>query len=153
MARFCKARLPEIKADLVRETSRIRSFDVEHTGYFVTPGNYHEISYRRNDILFRVHKTMTRTICGHRYLPGNPVVENYFGEYTESQRINVRDVGYDLAGQLYRPHITITRFEADVAAEPPVPSDDLSFTATMIGLFEADHLGAARRLIDRFDLT
>jgi hypothetical protein len=89
-----------------------------------------------------------------RFSPGRPPVEEYFGTYTNEQRINASNTGYDLAGKLYRPHITITRFN-DTPDENALPKLDLnlSFTAEAIGLFEADDMGATKQLIEEFSLV
>ncbi|MFL6123749.1 2'-5' RNA ligase family protein [Actinophytocola sp.] len=153
MARFDIGNLDEIRARLRDAVRGVRPFRVVHCGYHVTPGNYHEISYTRDETLCGVHEKITNALRGRRYSPGRPVVEDYFGEYSAAQQANARDVGYDLAGELYRPHITLTRVKEGVTAEPLAVRADLSFTASTVGLFEADRLGAARRLIESLELN
>ncbi len=101
-----------------------------------------------------LHHAAIGAVQDVRYAPGNPVVEQYFGRYSDEQRENAETYGYDLAGDLYRPHITITRFMS--LPDPtvlPRSSQDLSFAIRGIGLFVADDQGAARNLVAAFDLS
>jgi hypothetical protein len=152
MARFRREVREELFLRIKKVVAEIEPIRLVHDGYFVTPGNYYEVSYRRERQLLTVHRKITRAIRSLRYAD-IPVVEDYYGPYSPEQRANVRRHGYDLAGALYRPHITITRFPAPPTGELPVAGTDLSFTATTIGVFQADRLGAARELIQTFDLS
>jgi hypothetical protein len=152
MARFQREVVEELFLRIKKAVAEIEPIRLVHDGYFVTPGNYYEVSYRREPQLLTAHDKITRAVRSLRYTEATPVVEDYYGPYSAEQRANVRRHGYDLAGALYRPHITITRFPGLPSGEPPVSSTDLSFTATMIGVFQADQLGAARELLQVFDL-
>lgn len=153
MARFARCDLVGAQAALSAVSGGLSSIRLTQTGYFVTPGGYYEISYLRSPPLLDTHDKVTRALRALRFSPGHPPVENYFGVYSSGQQESARETGYDLAGDLYRPHITLTRF-GDVPDPNVLPraKGDLSFTATKIGLFQADSMGAARRLIAEFDL-
>jgi hypothetical protein len=57
-------------------------------------------------------------------------------------------------GEMYRPHVTVTHFPVPPErSNLPTVQDDLSFTATGTGLFEANEVGAARKWIERMDLV
>jgi hypothetical protein len=153
MSRFARSELVAAKAALSAVSGSLNSIRLTQNGYFVTSGGYYEISYLRSPSLLNAHDKVTRTLRTLRFSPGHPPVENYFGIYSRMQQENARKTGYDLAGDLYRPHITLTRFD-DVPDVNMLPTakGDLSFMATRIGLFQADSMGAARKLIAEFDL-
>jgi hypothetical protein len=153
MARFQSSIVEELFLRLKSIVVDVESFRLAHDGYFLTPGNYYEVSYRRERRLLAVHGRITRGLRSLRHIESPPVVEDYYGPYSAEQRSNVRRDGYDLTGRLYRPHVTITRFPGRPRGDMPVAGGDLSFTARRIGVFRADHLGAARELIQAFDLT
>ena len=153
MARFRREDAEELFLRIKKVVAEIEPIRLVHDGYFVTPGNYYEVSYRRERQLLTVHDRITRAARSLRYAEDSPIVEDYYGPYSAEQRANVRRHGYDLAGALYRPHVTITRFPVPPTGELPVASTDLSFTASTIGVFQADRLGAARKLIQAFDLS
>jgi len=121
-----------------------------HSGYFLTKGNYYEVSYRRTDDLMALHHTVMGALSPLRFSPGTPVTEDYFAPYDAEQQKNARKWGYDLADDLYRPHITVTRFDAHPSFELPRPPCDLSFPIGRIGIFESDNLGATKRMLDSF---
>lgn len=150
MARFPRATVEELLLRVKMALADLAPIRLEHDGYFCTPGSYYEVSYRRASQLLTAHGTITRAVRSLR--SREPVVEDYYGPYSAEQQANVRRHGYDLAGALYRPHITITRFPARLSGELPVAAGDLSFTATTIGVFQADQLGAARQLLHTFAL-
>ena len=152
MTRFPDTALEQIVAAIEEALGDIRRVEAIHDGYYVTPGLYYEVSYQRTDELLRLHWRVTRSLHGLRYLAATPMAESYFGLYSEDQRRNVQRWGYDLAGSLFRPHITVTRFTAAVGEELPQAAMNLSFTLDRLGLFEADGDGAARRLINVFSV-
>ena len=153
MARFGSGRITEVRERVRQAVSALPALQLRHSGYLVTPGRYYEVSYARTDELMAAHHAVLKTLAGLRHRPGDPVVESFFGEYGGEQRENARESGYDLAGDLYRPHITVTRFKdrLDAGGLPQSPRD-LSFEAGRIGLFAADANGAAVRFIASFDL-
>ena len=142
MARFADANIESVLARTADAVKSLPPMMVRHTGYFVTPGNYYEASFAKSDGVMAVHDLLIDTLLPLRFSPGDPVVEKYFGPYSAGQRAQAEETGYDLARDLYRPHITITRFAQAPVVALPVAAVDLSFTATRIGLFKADPLGA-----------
>lgn len=153
MARFARSDLARVQAALSVALGELETIRLTQNGYFVTPGGYYEISYLRSPSLIHVHDKVTRALRTLRFSPGHPVAESYFGIYTSEQQQNAQKTGYDLAGDLYRPHVTLTRFDnvPDINVLPTAGSN-LSFTATRIGSFEADSMGAARKHIAEFKL-
>lgn len=153
MARFRCSELDRVRRAFQELDGSLRQHAVQHTGYFLTADGYYEISYARTATLLAAQEIVTKSVGAFRFSPGRPVREAYFGRYSRQQRLNAREWGYDLAGQLYRPHVTLTRFPGGAVRETlPVAAGDLSFIAARIGLFEADRLGAARRLLGAIDL-
>lgn len=154
MARFNSSEMSSVRHALLTLQPSLQAQNIQHSGYYVTAGSYYEISYARTSSLLALHEMIAKSLREFRYSPGNPVTESYFGSYSDEQRLNAKVWGYDLAGDLYRPHVTLTRFTVVPQKENiPKTQRDLSFTATKIGLFEADHMGAARRLIMPLNLT
>lgn len=154
MARFHRSELDSVHGALLRLRTSLRQQAIKHTGYFVTPGNYYEISYARSPALLSTHEAITQALSEFRFSPGHPVIEKYFGRYSSKQEQNAKRWGYDLVGEMYRPHVTLTHFPVPPErGNLPTVRADLSFTATEIGLFEADEVGAARKWIARMDLV
>lgn len=67
----------------------------------------------------------------------------------------MRETGYDLFGQLFRPHITLSRYE-DAALIPPLDNlhlgEPLNFDCTEMALYIADENGAVFEEVERFTL-
>jgi hypothetical protein len=152
MARFPTTAVIGARQALAGLTRSLKGTFARHSGYFLTKGNYYEVSYQRTDDLMALHYAVMEALSPLRFSPGSPVIEDYFTPYNAEQEKNARKWGYDLAGDLYRPHITITRFDAHPGLELPHPRCDLSFPIKRIGIFEADGLGATSRMLDRFAL-
>lgn len=154
MARFRRSELDRVRLAFQELDGSLHQHAIQHTGYFVTADGYYEVSYARTPALLAAQEIVTKSVGAFRFSPGSPVREAYFGRYSRQQQLNAREWGYDLAGELYRPHVTLTRFPGGPARESlPVAAGDLSFTAARIGLFEADQLGAARTLLGAIDLA
>lgn len=153
MARFHKQTLGSVFEEFDNLGRKFAEQVIEHSGYFVTPGGYYEISYRNTPALLMTHGMVTEKLSRYRFRAGNPVIEAYFGSYSGEQMSNARTSGYDLAGHLYRPHVTLTRFEnRPDRGELPRSAKDLSFSLSRVGLFRADSHGAARELIASVEL-
>ena len=67
---------------------------------------------------------------------------------------NLQDYGYPAVGELFRPHITLTRLKEYIPEVLDVLPDinDFSGTFTKIGLFEMGSNGTCIRKISEFDL-
>lgn len=152
MARFPTTAAVDARRTLGRLARSLRGTFARHSGYLLTKGHYYEVSFRRTDDLMALHYAVMEALSPLRFSPGAPVIEDYFAPYDTEQQKNAREWGYDLAGDRYRPHITITRFDARPAFELPRPQCDLSFPIRRIGIFESDNLGATNRMLDSFSL-
>jgi len=151
MARFPSGAVPALVARLTALTANMARVRLEQCGYFVTAGNYYEVSYTLTDALAAVQCATYDALADLRYRPGDPVVEAYFKPYTPAQRANAERTGYDLAATLYRPHISITKFDHPPEHTPTAPGD-LSFELATLGLFVADDWGCARHQLATFDI-
>jgi 2'-5' RNA ligase len=153
MARFEARSVDQLIGRLEELFEESRSIDLSCNGYYVTPGGYYEISYERTSALLALHEDAIACLSPLRFSAGNPVVEEYFAPYSEEQQHRAGEFGYDLSFDLYRPHITLTRFRSLVPVELPTADIDLSFAAFQVGLFEADHLGAIGKNISTWTLS
>lgn len=152
MARFADESIAEIVAEVAATLQAAKPFNCQQSGYFLTSGNYVEVSYRKTSELMALHQALMSNVAGYRINPGNPYLENYFAPYTTDQRSNAEKTGYDLAGDLYRPHISLTRYKEGMApAEmPTLPARNLSFETTKIAIYKADDNGSIYELIQEF---
>jgi hypothetical protein len=151
MARFPDAEIAVLRDLAAKAVDGAGRIAAEHVGFHVTPGNYYEISYARSADLLGLHLHLMETLSVLRYSPGRPVVEEYFGPYSPAQREKAEKWGYDLAEELYRPHITVTRFPGRPPGELARPAADLSFGIDRIGLFRVDRFGSTLELLDVFE--
>jgi hypothetical protein len=126
----------------------------EQSGYFVTDGHYLEASYKKSADILKLHKDIIAAVSSFRLNPGTPFEESYFAPYTEEQRKNAEETGYDLANNLYRPHITLARYKSERAPTdlPNLPGESLSFKLDTVSVFRADENGSARELIKTYHL-
>ncbi|RSM48349.1 hypothetical protein DMB66_46655 [Actinoplanes sp. ATCC 53533] len=152
MARFANSNIDSTVAEAAKFAERHNACALDHTGFHLTQGNYYEVSYARSEGVLKLHQGASDSLLPLRYSPGRPWIEDYFAPYSKRQREEAERTGYDLAGDLHRPHITITRFAEPPARALPSPEVDLSFSATTIGLFRADDLGAITEAIGLWSL-
>ena len=155
MARFADEDVPTVVNSVGAALASARPFRCEHTGYFMTEGRYLEASYRKSPACMQFHEQMITHNKDLRINPGHPFNEGYFAPYTDEQRQNAQETGYDLARNLYRPHVTLTRYtEGNVPAVfPALPAAKLSFDVGKICVYKADDNGAIYELIREFSLA
>lgn len=152
MARFSNNQVSNVLKSVERALKGANSFACEHTGYFMTTGKYLEVSYRKSKSFMDLHELLINSLKNYRINPGNPFKEDYFTPYTEEQQKNAKETGYDLAYNLYRPHITLTRYQEGHALEffPAFPSVKLSFRLNKICVYKADDNGAVYEQLKEF---
>lgn len=152
MARFANEDIDKVVSGVEEAMQSISSFTCEHTGYFMTKGRYLEASYRKTLELMRLHETLIASVAKHRINPGDPFEEGYFTPYTPAQQQNAKETGYDLARDLYRPHITLTRYKEGGAPSimPTFPKAEMSFGLSKVCIYKADDNGAVYELITEF---
>lgn len=144
MARFPEDAISEVRTALEAAATKLSPVFLKHSGYYLTEGDYVEASYQRTPELLAFHGSIIKALKDLRADPGNPPRESYYGPYSEKQQKNAQETGYDLAYDLYRPHITLTRYKEGVVPEtfPALPAAKLSFTLPKIALYKADENGA-----------
>lgn len=152
MARFGDEELEKVVKGAEKALQDVSSFKCEHTGYFMTEGRYLEVSYAKSAELMDLHESLIEQLAGYRKNPGDPYEESFFAPYTKEQRQNAEYTGYDLARNLYRPHISLTRYtEGGVPQKlPDFPEAQLSFSLSKIGIYKADDNGAVYELIKEY---
>lgn len=154
MARFANSEVQNIIDSTKQSLKELKSFMCDHAGYFMTPGRYFEASYRRTDQLRNLHERLVEALKDYRLNPGRPFEEGYFTPYTDEQRKNAEETGYDLAYELFRPHITLTRYYEGkmLKQNPEIPPVDLSFPLQKICIYKADNNGAAYEQLAELNL-
>jgi len=152
MARFADDQTSQVIKATERVLHSTDGFRCEHSGYFMTEGRYLEVSYRRSIEFMSLHEQLVQQLAPLRINPGNPYEEGYFTPYTAEQRRNAEETGYDLARNLYRPHITLTRYKEGMTPKefPAIPKAALSFNLSKVCIYEADDNGAVFRLLKEF---
>lgn len=154
MARFANENVDNVIKFTEQAVTSVQSFDCEHTGYFMTEGRYLEVSYRKSSLFLHLHEVIIDYLAGLRINPGKPYEEAYFTPYTREQRRNAEETGYDLARSLYRPHITLTRYEEGKVPHlfPAFPEVNLSFGLSKICVYKADDNGAIYEKLADFSI-
>lgn len=154
MARFANEDINNVVSGVTKTIQNSTSFDCEHMGYFMTEGRYLEASYSRSPELMKLHESLIENIADYRINPGKPFEEGYFTPYTSQQQKNAQETGYDLARDLYRPHITLTRYKEGHAPTtiPALPDAKMSFSLHRICVYKADDNGAVYELIKEFSI-
>lgn len=154
MARFADSEVEKVIHGVESVMESVEEFYCEKTGFFLTEGNYLEVSYRRSPELMQLHESLISQIAQYRINPGKPFEEGYFAPYTSEQKQNAIDTGYDLARKLYRPHITLTRYKSGDAPKvlPELPEAELSFDLNKVCIYKADDNGAVFELIKEFEV-
>lgn len=155
MFRVVNDRMPEVIEAVKKVLEGVEGFQCEHAGYFMTKGRYFEASYKKSVEFVAFHEKLIGALKDYRINPGDPFEEAYFTPYTDQQQANAKETGYDLAHDLFRPHITLTRYyEGKVPAiNPETPSTNLSFPLQKIGVYEADDNGAVFKELAKFSVS
>lgn len=155
MARFADDKINDVVAGVDRALQTATSFRCTHTGYFMTAGRYLEASYRKSDEFMALHESIIENVADLRINPGTPYEEGYFTPYTAEQRRNAEETGYDLARNLYRPHVTLTRYREGGVPEtfPAIRAANLSFNLGKICVYKADDNGAVYELVREFNVA
>jgi hypothetical protein len=152
MARFADDDIDKVVAGVENALKSVASFRCVHTGYFMTQGRYLEASYRKSAEFMALHESLITNLADTRINPGDPFEEGYFTPYTPEQQQNAKETGYDLARNLYRPHVTLTRYKEGGVPEafPAIAEANLTFNLDKVCVYKADDNGAVYELIQEF---
>lgn len=155
MARFPQESIEVVKQKLIELASSLSPVQLKQSGYYLTEGDYVEVSYQRTAELLAFQDSIITALKDFRDSPGKPARESYYGPYADEQQQNAQETGYDLAYKLYRPHITLTRYKEGYVPEtfPQFPAANLSFTLPKIALYKADENGAIFEEITTLNLS
>ena len=154
MTRVANDQIPVVTETVGNALKGAQRFACDHTGYFRTQGRYMEVSYHKSQEFLDLQVLLIDAVAKLRLNPGNPYEEAYYTPYTLEQQKNAIDTGYDLAGNLYRPHVTLTRYyEGKVSEEfPAFLPRKLSFMLSKICVYKADDNGAVYEKLAEFAL-
>lgn len=154
MARFSDDDIEKVLSSVEAALQTVTPFKCEHTGYLLTEGRYLEVSYRKSQKFMELHESLITHLADYRINPGDPFEEGYFTPYTQQQQQNAKETGYDLAHDLYRPHITLTRYKEGFESNvfPTFPEAQLSFELSKVAIYKADDNGAVHELIKEFQI-
>lgn len=150
MARFPTAALEQVVELLARTLRTQAPPRVVSTRLNVTPGRFVEVLADRTEELLGLHTAVVEALAPHRHSPGEPVHEDYFGVYDARQQAMARRYGYDLALDLYRPHITVGRLRSPKQVLSRLRGETFNFPVTDVGLFIANSDGAAVDPVARY---
>ncbi len=154
MARFANEKVADVLRVVEQSLRDAKSFICQQTSYFMTAGRYFEVSYQKSKEFMDLHELLIDALKNHRINPGDPFEEGYFTPYTVQQQQNAKETGYDLAHNLYRPHITLTRYKEGEVLEvvPEFPPVELSFQLSKICVYKADDNGAVYEKLKEFSV-
>lgn len=143
-------KVKSILANIAANTSR---FDLATTGYDQAEG-YIDAGYARTDTLDRLQMSVVEAI--------NPIRDGMREKdkvrmltMTGAARENLEKYGYRGVGELFRPHLTFTRFtNSQLIDTSPLPDpSEFSGQFVKLGLFEMGDNGTCVRKIAEFELA
>lgn len=145
------ADLDKVKAILAAIAANTPQSDLTATGYYQAEG-YIDVNYGRTDVLDTLQMAVIEAI--------NPIRDGMREKdkarmlaATGKVRENLEKYGYRGVGELFRPHLTFTRFTDSQSIDTrdlPNPSE-FSGQFTKLGLFEMGDNGTCVRKIGEFE--
>jgi len=153
MSEFPEKNLVKIGKTLKNSLENCKSFKLIDTRKCGGKRGYVYATYMRDKNIASFQKKIVELL--------NPLRENLIRQkdldrlqtYTKAERENVKRYGYRLAGRLYNPHLTLTKFPEDKIIDiKKIRIPDLSFTVNEIGLYYGEEFGTCNDLIAKFNL-
>jgi hypothetical protein len=154
MTEFGEDNFPIIFTKLQKLISNTAPVAMQAEKYFMNATDYIDIQYHKTDSLMDLHfKTINELSDLRQKLPVD--ASKYTGPDAELMYQNAKDFGYSIGGkQLYRPHLTLSKMkQPNKDALDSLKWDNFDFQPVQLGFFEADELGACRRLIQAFNFA
>ena len=152
MTEFETSSVAKITAKLGSIAEKFVAFELTAEKFYMNESNYIDIQYVCNKELQELHEEIIDNLKELRLK--KPVSRNYYtGPAADKMYQNVLDFGYSIGKELYRPHLTLAKLRTpDQEALESLKWGEFDMSATKIGLYEADKLGACRRLVQAFTL-
>lgn len=144
-------KLPEIIEALTTLTLSQEPFLLQASGYDRENMPWLQVLYERSEPLLRLHQDVLEAVAPFHESRKNYHQMEEWSDMTLTRQENLKRYGWSEAGSLYRPHITITRFdtETDFQEIDNLPVTD-SFRAATLGLYELGDYGTCHNLLAQF---
>lgn len=145
--------LPQAETLLAEIATKTNDLDLVATNYGQSK-NFLDVEYQKTDQISNLQQAVISALNPIR----DGMREKDKGRLLEATGLaleNYQKYGWDSVGELYRPHLTITRFaEPQPSAEALLP-DVSSFSGqyTRLGLFEMGDNGTCIRKIAEYEFT
>lgn len=140
--------LPKIIQSLNLLTRSQECFEISAIGYDTTNLPWLGVLYERDEALLKLHQNVLEIVAPFRERKNYDQMEEWSDISPERQE-NLELYGWSEARSLYRPHITITRFQQAVgeAVIDTLPMPAFSFYGTALALYELGEYGTCHNLI------
>ena len=143
--------LVHAQALLAQVAASTPNFDLTATNFFQQRG-YFDAEYQKTEQLLRLQKEVVGALNPLR----QGMLKNYQARLADAKGLeleNLHNYGWSAVGELFRPHLTLTRF----TSEQPSPEKllpavaDFSGRFPKLGLFEIGENGTCVRMLATFD--
>lgn len=143
----------ETTKKLVRDIQRQKLIFKELTA----SRRYIDVEFEKSKSLQQIHETALKAINPFRkgYLREKYKDESYLERCNETEKENIVKYGYRNAMSLYRPHITITRFETVLQVKEAMNKikwDIPEFEVDTLAVYEMGEHGTCKRELESFQL-
>jgi Protein of unknown function (DUF1045) len=157
MVRISQEQLPQVIACLQHMAARSALVHATATSYNVGKGfgaGYIDPQYEKTAQLTALQAQVLQLVeplrSGH--LPGH---EQKLQNASGVKKQNLETYGYDAIGELFRPHMTLTRFTREIALPVDLLPQVVEFSGTFnaVGLYEMGQHGTCVKQVFAADLT
>jgi len=147
------AGLDEVEKRLAEIANVVPVLELSVTRYEQSK-QFFDAEYEKPEVLSQLQKQVVTTL--------NPIRDGMRARDVERMKEatglaleNFKNYGWNTIGELYRPHLTITRFleDQDVSSLSLPPVQEFSGVFTKLGLFEMGDNGTCVRKIAEFELS
>jgi 2'-5' RNA ligase len=155
-AEFPLSNLNDIKSKLASFASSANRFSLSPIDgiYKQEDQTYLEVQYEASEVLVKFQTEIMELLNRFRNGLLRDSDKNRFADLSEEQKSNLKEWGYRLNGESFRPHMTISRLNSPDQVELNEFTEmNFNFTASQIGLFKLGPHGTCVEEVALFDLN
>lgn len=131
------------------------AFMLQAVGYDRDNMPWLQALYERSEHLSNLHESVLEAVAPFHEKRKNYNQTEEWSTMSLVRKENLERYGWSEAGSLYKPHITLTRFDEAIDQDniPPFPASMTSFMVTKLGLYELGDYGTCHNLLAQFNLN
>ncbi len=141
--------LPQVALMLESIAENFEPFLLRQDMYRLVDKHWLDMSYELDEPLMKLHQAILAIIAPLRVRTPEGEQKEEWSDFSPERQENLELYGSSEVARLYRPHLTLTRFEGpqEESLLQNLPTPEFSFVATSLDIYELGEHGTCKNIV------